>query len=75
MKVFLNKKTGTAHYERKGWEGSTMCSLDIDENWTEEFTREEKKRVCKRCRVASGVPARQVYRYGPMAWKRVKRRW
>ena len=74
MKSVLNKRTGTVHYERAGWEGYTMCSLEIEEkNWTTDL--EERKRICKRCRVASGVPARQVYKYGPMAWKRRMRRW
>ena len=73
-KKLLYKKTGTVHYIGKDWQESTMCSVPVDEeNWTEDTT--DKKRVCKRCRVASGVPGRHVYKYGFMAWKRSRGRW
>ena len=64
-------KTKTAHYIRDWPDGhkSTMCAMDVDdENWTDDPSVAE--RMCKRCRVAAGVPGRQVYNYGPHAWQR-----
>ena len=67
------KKTGLTHYvsDYVYADGTrvTKCSIEINEkDWTDD--PEAMKRMCKRCRVATGTPGRQVYNYGPMAWKR-----
>lgn len=71
------KKTGLTHYVRDhvypDGTRSTWCSVEVkDEDWTDD--PDAIKRICKRCRVATGTPGNQVYNYGPMAWKRGPRR-
>jgi hypothetical protein len=64
-------KTKTAHLVRY-WGDSlvTLCSIDVNlEEWRPP-NEVMPDRICKRCQVASGVPGRLVYNYGPMAWKR-----
>jgi len=65
------KKTGLTHYVKDfGSFKATLCSIELvneKEEWTDDPNVSEG--MCKRCRVAAGVPARLVYNYGPDAWK------
>lgn len=69
------KKTGLTHYMYYVYPDGTRVSLCSVEGKREDWTDDPDaiKRICKRCQVAAGRPARRVYNCGPMAWKRGRR--